>query len=262
MATIISYSVKCGLCGTSSLQKLLSAYSEFGPSDLDGRPASTYRKSMRYWVAECPYCGYVSCGLNQPCKFDKTTLHKLYMEIEEYYRWPSEIAFNRKNDPQKNKTRHAASAEELTGPYFSGPLLGKSFLKYGKMLTAMGDHAGASRQYLRAAWVFDDEQDSAGAVMCRNAAIEQAQLALAEPDPAVHGRLFCMLADMLRRVGKFKRVQMLKPPFWLTKYEAGLVRYQKMLALNKDSAMHIETDIPDEMLTPYACNDLQDTSRN
>ncbi len=49
----------CAVCHEASQQVVILSTNEMGPADLDFRPPQMMRSTMRYWVEECPHCGYV-----------------------------------------------------------------------------------------------------------------------------------------------------------------------------------------------------------
>lgn len=247
MTNVTYFIVACGLCGQKSKHALIITYSQFGEPDLDGRPAPMLRNTMPYWLYECPFCGYVRDNLNKPCKISKTELKALYDAIETRYPRddPPGLKQYRERLLQVALNPDTGETKIPRGEYHSGVELAKQFLKFGKLLAATGKNAEAARQFLRAAWLFEDAYKPEDAVRWRRAAIEQAMLALKDPDLKDRNRLFTMFVDMLRRVGEFDAVLKLKPPAWLYREEARLVEYQKTLAQAQDIAVHTMNEIPD-----------------
>lgn len=267
MSTIFPYTVACGLCGKESTQHSVGSYSTFGGPDLDGRPASMLRGTMPHWVKECPLCGYVRDSLGDACELDRETLLRTYHTVESDYDWPAReplVQEPRYEIPAfMRRTRFfpdSAAMDSLLslfeekeepsqfpmGKAVSGPDLAKRFAKFGAMLAAIGASGKAAQQFLRAAWIFDDERDIVRAAAWRRAAIERAEFALEASGPASPGDLFCVLADMLRRCGEFQRVLDLEPLAQLTRSEERLLRFQKCLAERGDAGAHSEDELPEE----------------
>lgn len=256
MSTIFPFTVVCGLCGEEYTQHSVGSYSTFGGPDLDGRPAPMLRSTMSHWVKECPHCGYVRDRLDEAPELDRDTLLRVYREVETAYDWSvpeapaqePEFAFpaflrlpsrlfdadeaDSDSRPLEEKRKSPSAA---TGKALLGSNLAKRFAKFGAMLAYTGASAEAARQFLRAAWVFDDERDRAGAATWRRAAIKEAEGALRASGASSAGHLFCTLADMLRRCGEFQRVLALEPPVRLTESEERLFSFQKDLAERGDA---------------------------
>ena len=53
---------KCPVCGTVSAHKVFACAFNHGAPDLDYRPPQTLRRTMPFWIKECPECGY-SAGI-------------------------------------------------------------------------------------------------------------------------------------------------------------------------------------------------------
>ncbi len=60
-----AHTVVCAVCGTESEQTGLLSTNTFGAPDLDGRPAPMMRDTMKYWIHECPGCGYCAGDLGR-----------------------------------------------------------------------------------------------------------------------------------------------------------------------------------------------------
>ena len=53
-------SVRCAVCGTESRQPRAMAPPPEQAPDLDLRPGEPLRSTMRFWLQQCPHCGYAA----------------------------------------------------------------------------------------------------------------------------------------------------------------------------------------------------------
>jgi hypothetical protein len=72
--------VRCGECGETSSQFVLTSTSSFGPSDLDTRPAEPARSTLWLEVQRCPDCAYCAADITEKPGLDahKTLGSDLY----------------------------------------------------------------------------------------------------------------------------------------------------------------------------------------
>lgn len=126
---------------------------------------------MRYWIQECPHCGYISGALS-----DETSISNEYLKSEEY------IKCNNANLPTD---------------------LAKGFYKYYLLNMKEENPKDAFLAALHTAWICDDKSDESNAYNCRLLALEQLEIILKEDAPEVH---WVVKADLLRRTGQFDRL--------------------------------------------------------
>ncbi|MBR4627822.1 MAG: hypothetical protein IKO47_09015 [Ruminococcus sp.] len=163
----------CSVCGASSEHTIIT---ETDPPkdapDLDLRPAEPHRSYMRYWVMQCPGCGYCNAMLDMPADIDRD-----YLSSEEY----------------------------LSFGGISG-VSGKPAEMIKKALICLKghDYREALQTYVYAAWLLDDEKLDEQAAACRKAAVriydEHPVTFRKDPNFSV------LIADLLRRSGEFSRV--------------------------------------------------------
>ena len=127
---------------------------------------------MRYWVHECPVCGYVANVVS-----NKTTAPDELFSSEEYLSYGG-IAFQSK--------------------------LAKMFYRLYLVKRAEGDVKEAYWAALHCAWASDDELDETVAVKCRRLALDQLEKAPELESSSNNYKL--MKLDLLRRVREFDAV--------------------------------------------------------
>lgn len=166
MAKIKTITVKCAHCGNESEQQIVLSSSSFGNMNLDTRPPMS-AMTLRYEIQECPHCHFCNNSIanaeNTP-KLFSSEYEKLYAD--------SSISKD-----------------------------AKKFLLAAMLQAEMGDNLRAGETYLKAAWVYDDEENNEAAVDAR----KKAALYLRKHvDATDDGEVALMLVDVLRRVGDFK----------------------------------------------------------
>ncbi len=72
--TILEKSLVCGACAQQASVEVLVSSLSLGGMDLDYRTSDLQRGTMRFWLQECPHCGYISPDLAQKPTFDVTYL--------------------------------------------------------------------------------------------------------------------------------------------------------------------------------------------
>ncbi len=161
---------KCAVCGKESLQTTLMSTNTFGGTpDLDLRPPEMMRSTMRWWVQECPHCGYVSGSVD-----DKPAVKLEWLKSEKF--------------------------TSCGGRKFESDLA-KRFYKQYLINVEACDEKGAFFAVLHAAWACDDAGDTDNAVYCRKCALTELEK-LQEPDE----ELVIVKADLLRRTEQFDKL--------------------------------------------------------
>ncbi|MCR4796187.1 MULTISPECIES: DUF2225 domain-containing protein [Ruminococcus] len=194
--------IKCAVCGGTSSQTVVA---EFDPDtsvpDLDMRPNGEHRSYLKYWVSECPHCGYCNASIEIPVLFTKE-----FLESEKY----------------KN-----------TG--CSG--LAEKFMKMSLVCEKNKVYEEAMKACLYAAWYYDDENDDEKAAECRRAALKIFDLHKQEfkdkPD------FMLLAADLMRRSGDFERViRDYKDRLFPSRLIMALAAFEAELAEKGDSSCH------------------------
>ena len=209
MSTINEISTRCTVCGRKSKQTVLTSYSLFGEPDLDFRPAPMLRSTMKYWLMECPNCGYVAKNLRgRPCAA-KETLRQVYSGLDA-----------------------------------SLPLPAHAFHKRGLYCEHIRDTTCALRAYLCAAWVCDDAEDDIHAMTMRLKCLELAQKKLHCCRRSKWRKYMQLIADLLRRT---KNIAVLRDMDTndrrLDYMTRELLVYQKALAEKHDFSAHNRAEI-------------------
>ena len=200
MTTFMPREITCAVCGEKMTVNLLASTNTFGGGpDLDGRPGEMARSTMFAWVQMCPVCGYAAQDISQPCSLSREIL-----QSEGY--------------------------KSCEGLNLKSPLAQTFYRQYMllRIHPALNkDQAvSAMNAALHAAWACDDERDVAGAVACREKALQLVQLLLQmiRPVPEYRGKsrlgaifmraakekqrentedLSLLQADLMRRSGQF-----------------------------------------------------------
>ena len=171
MSTHFRVNKTCYLCFEESEHFVLGSSNTFGSPDLDLRPAPMMRNTMRFWIQECPRCGYVSTSIDE-----KTSITLDYLKTDE---------FNSYRDRN-----------------FKSPLAVKFFKSY---LISKQDNNIKDMFYnlLHTAWVCDDYRDFANALFCRELALEIIDELIKEEGKE---ELKLVKCDLLRRSKQFDRL--------------------------------------------------------
>ncbi|MPM21709.1 hypothetical protein SDC9_68154 [bioreactor metagenome] len=209
MSTVKEISVRCAVCGVESKQAVLTSYSLFGEPDLDFRPAPMLRGAMKYWLIECPNCGYVAKTLRRwPCA-SKKTLRQIYSGLDT-----------------------------------SLPLLAHAFHKRALYCEHVRDVTGALRAYLYAAWACDDAQDDIHAMAMRLKCLELAQKKLHCCRRSKWRKYMQLIADLLRRTQNIATLRNMDTNDRRLDYMTReLLIYQKALAEKHDFSAHNRAEI-------------------
>ena len=209
MSTIHSYIAKCSICGKTTKKDILGSCSSFGAPDLDYRPPQMGRGTMKWWTQECPYCGYVNVRLDHTCALSQKEILEIYQEVEAGFDWGLI-----KND------------------------VALRFAKLGAMHAKLHNYHGAAEQFLRVAWVFDDDQNEMAATHWRKVAIEHVVIMFKQQVTQDAERMVCIYADMLRRVGDFQQVCQLDEYELTEESYIQFIKYQKKLSELGDCTVH------------------------
>lgn len=161
---------KCAVCGMESEQIVLASTNTLGGGpDLDWRPPEMMRSTMRWWIQECPHCGYISGNLD-----NETSVT---------------IAWLKENAYTQCSNRNFLS--ELAANFYKCYLINK----------ADGKQEDAFYAILYAAWACDDEEDNDNAIFCRRLAIEEIDILIKNQSEKI--RLKTQKIDLLRRAELF-----------------------------------------------------------
>ena len=201
--------IVCSVCGTKSSHTVITKIQEYGIQDIDLRPTGEHRNSMKYWVMECPECGYCNGTLETPLDTNRS-----YLESGEYI------------------TAGGSETENI---------LVSRFIRKALVNLKNRDYAEAVKSYLYGAWVFDDENDDESAIECRKEA-----LSIMENSRLLDDDNFLLLkADLLRRTGQFDKViseygeKFFNQPFILLASQ-----YEVKLSKDGDVSAHNMSEIP------------------
>ncbi len=167
---------KCFMCGAEHEYRVIASTNAFGSSDLDLRPPEMQRSTMRFWVQECPSCGYAASEVSDSCDVPAE-----FLKSDEYI--------------------------SCDGIAFTSDLA-KRFYRQYMILLAGKEIQAAFYAVLHAAWSCDDAGDVNNAVLCREKADTLAAeiLETVELADAQRETLMLMRADILRRSGHFEDV--------------------------------------------------------
>ncbi|MBQ3396615.1 MAG: hypothetical protein IJG34_10575 [Synergistaceae bacterium] len=171
--TMSSKKIKCCVCNSEHEYPVITSTNAFGACDLDLRPPEMQRSTMRYWVQECPECGYVSSEIS-----DETQIASEFLKSNEYI--------------------------SCGGINFKSGLA-KRFYRQYMILIHDKDIRAAMFALLHSAWSCDDAKDKVNAKICREKAIP---LAAKLAGAALHDseNINMIRADMMRRAGQFEEL--------------------------------------------------------
>ena len=199
MAKILTEIVKCAVCGQKSEQKYIASSSFTETQDLDTRPYGNARDLLQYEIQECPHCGFVSFHLA-----DNPNNVKLF-DCSTNIISPSKIA--------------------------------SGYIKLAQQFERADDLASAGYMYLRASWVFDDENKNEWALKYRK---ETARCFKTHVDNTEDGDVAMVLVDVYRRSNDFDEALDLIKQIGDTGYEDynEILKYQAELCASKDASIH------------------------
>lgn len=229
MSILMEREVTCAVCKEKSRQTVTGSLSAVGVPDLDGRPAPLLRNTMMYWLEECPNCGYIETDISLPAKKTLDKLKKSYKPFD-----------------------------ELT----DSPLAAR-FAKYACYLSNMVNLSGACKNFLYAAWVYDDMKKYDRARMMRRFALDFAN-DLADSMIRDERCYYILLkADLLRRMGRFESVlEMDENDSALDERDRWQMLFEKELAAMEDNEAHCLKERPellsDNKLSEFLLGDIND----
>jgi hypothetical protein len=212
MTTIFPEMIKCAVCGEISEHASIGSTNTFGSMDLDTRPPEMMRSTIDTWIMACPSCGYCS------------------MDISECTGKSPEIV------------RSPTYRQQLQNSQFSE--LANAFLCSSLIKEIAGQYAAAGWNTIHAAWACDDSGSVMSARECRKKAVTLLQQATEKRQSfaAAAGGSEALMTDLLRRSELFvKALRICDEGLSNNKTEAlflDILRYQKTLILNKDTACH------------------------
>ena len=202
----------CSVCGTPSTHTILAVNEPpQGVPDLDLRPDLPHRNYLRYWVMECPCCGYCNSMLDVPADFSRD-----YVESDEY------------------KNASGLSGQNQTADRMIRKALG---------CVKNHSYKEAVQSYLYASWLFDDDNNDASASACRRAAVR-----IFDEHPAAFrgdDNFKVLMADMMRRSGDFQRVvREYEGKAFRSQLMTAIAFFEVQLASREDKAAHRADEVP------------------
>ena len=210
MTTISNFKMECSVCGETSEQRVLSSTNSFGYPDLDFRPPEMKRSTMRFWIQECPNCGYVAGHLS-----DKLEIPKDFLKTDEY--------------------------RNCEGFDFKSKLAGKFYKRY-LIFNQMKNLEMSLINLQRCAWKCDDEEDPLASDI-RKMGIKIINEML-ESDIEDKESFILIKADFMRRCGLFD--ELIKEFEGITldcdEYNR-VIQYQIEKAREKDDACYTTEEI-------------------
>ncbi len=189
MTTIFTREAVCTLCGTTSEQPAIGSTNYMGSPDLDGRAPPMARRTITYWLEECPRCGHVAPDLDSPVP----EACRAAVRAAIPHAWRGEP-----DDPRRLFLRFQTRAA---------------------IAAALGDEAEQATRELHSAWVADDSGRAGDAVDARRRAAallerlvgrgDAIDEAAEDGDDAAERRWMTalrhrMLVDALRRAGDWE----------------------------------------------------------
>ncbi|MDP1581691.1 MAG: hypothetical protein Q8M02_15595 [Candidatus Didemnitutus sp.] len=186
-----------------------------GSGDLDLRPPEMQRSSMPAWLEFCPHCGYAAKEI-AVCQEATTAV----VNTPEYQRY----------------------AKDRTLPH-----LAPRFICAGMLAEASGDLYAAGINFVRAAWVFDDEQKDGGSREWRQRAATVMKPRVMDGPLEIEEQLVvtAQWVDCLRRTGQFAEglevIEILLAREISDDLRA-LLTYQRSLTNGCDTACHLSSE--------------------
>jgi len=179
--TIVTQTVTCRVCGTTSDQEKLADTITLGWPDLDLRPPEMRRSTMRVWLQDCPSCGFVAADLSKVSDDEM--------------------------DAIKGPVAGPMWQEDLTER--DGPdALAKRFERRAFIEWQTNRQGLAGYRMLCAAWDADDRDEDKGSREYREQAAIFFDVALAnDPDAKEATDWTLMIVDSLRRIGRFDEAE-------------------------------------------------------
>jgi hypothetical protein len=207
MTTLRPMETTCALCGAKSEQTVIGSTNSFGAPDLDLRPPEMKRSTLRFWVQECPSCGYAF-----------KSIEKTAVEAE------------------------STVAGDAYQAVASGPLQGSvsgRCLKASILAEEAPDLNIAANYALWAAWAADDDGDKDGAVSHRSRAADLFDKSLNGEDESSEHAIITrtLMVDILRRAERWAEAMELANTLLKTDLDAAIrtvLKFQVSVASKKD----------------------------
>lgn len=177
---IKTHEAVCAVCSEKSKQiSVLQA--DFGETeDLDGRPSEEVLKNIVFWRQECPFCGYACEDISVAmCEISPKNLQDLY--------------------------KTALSGDE--------PKEVRAFIKCAALFDYLGKNGEATREYVRASWVYGELIDKQSANSMRAKALDSLKKHFKViGEWSIQNSLWYLLyAELLRLSGRFDEVLCVSP---------------------------------------------------
>jgi hypothetical protein len=213
MTDVEEVNMTCAICGRQSPQTIVQSTSYFGSPDLDLRPPPLKRQTMKYWVRECPHCGYVAADISRA---DPRTREFLHSD-----RW---------------------KALRLPGPK-KGRALSSLFLVHSVIQESIGNLEQAAFAALYAAWDADDNERHPIAWSSRLNAADLFERAFAQGqiNSAEASTIRFILVDILRRVQRWDEAIKCCQQIEAARLDPTMqiaLRYQQHLCEARDTMCH------------------------
>ena len=172
MSTFFSENIRWAVCGQISEVDVMGSSNSFGSPDLDLRPAAMLRYTMRFWVQECPHCGYVAAQLDAP-----TAITHEWLQSDAY-----------------QQCEGLCAQESMVRRFYRQAMIDRHLEQWEDAFFAL----------LHGAWCCDDLGDDENARYLRTMALEMLER-MRQENPW-HANLKLIRADVLRRAGQFDRL--------------------------------------------------------
>lgn len=199
----------CALCGQKFADKMIGSYST-GGADSEFRPRYLGMNPIAYFVHSCPHCHFTNDG--QKSDFSEAQKQTIRKYLAEYCR------------------QHNCGQLKASQKY--------EILAHTRQMRGLPP-LKVAEAYLRAAWMADDESNSAAAKGFRQEALRRLARAVEsrEVKDDLRPNLTYLVGELYRRTGNFTEAQqwfdrVQAPPPWL----AALVKQQRGLAAQHNAA--------------------------
>jgi len=211
---IINRNVECILCKQTSVHSSIAGSRILDGIDLDTRPSETRRSALPYYIQECPHCHYCNPDISE--RDEGITISSI--EADNYVK----LLKNHSIDTNARK-----------------------FILASYLCASVNDIRNAALNYLCAAWIFDDLNETENAIKARKKTAALLEKYLAGTEDA---EFAVMLLDVYRRSNDFEKCTGFANEL-LSKGVANrlledLVKYEVSLAEKKDSTCHSISEHP------------------
>jgi hypothetical protein len=217
MTTLYLTNKNCSVCGESNRFPVVDLSRKLtGVRDLDGRPSHIQRSLVYMWIQRCDSCNYCAPDISAKCTVDPS-----YLNSQEYKAIIDDVSF---------------------------PLTAIAFRAHSYLMLSMGLFADSGWAQLCAAWICDDNDAPANAVVCRKEALSLFRTAQEKNQEysQSHVEENLILIDIMRRIGEFdaalklcdEELQIDHPDtIWpLLEYEKILIEKQDISCRNESEA--------------------------